>query len=397
MTKLSMSPLRLALLFLLSYGLAGCAQAPQHPLYEQSNGKYNATGHATYESYLQTTEDWLVRSRVILNGDRVEEIAMNMPFALAPTTNGAIQKGILLVHGLGDSPWSFRDLAQEFSQKGYLVHTVLLPGHGTRPADMINTDDVEWERLIREQVSLLKAKVDEVSLGGFSTGANLVTSYALDDPEIHSLFLYSPAFKSDEPFDFLTPVAAVFTDWIFTPSPLKQTNAARYQTVPMNGFAQYYQTSATVQKKLAHRTFDRPVFIAVSQDDSVVDVQSILNLFESNFTHPGSRLLWFGTSLSSNDNRAQLLSSSLPHEQISNFSHMSVLFSPINSHYGQKNGYRICHNGPDESVIKRCKEGEPVWYSAWGYSKEGKIHARLTFNPYFEEMIATMANVMDAK
>jgi hypothetical protein len=31
------------------------------------------------------------------------------------------KKGILLVHGLGDSPYSFNDIAQEFASNGYLV------------------------------------------------------------------------------------------------------------------------------------------------------------------------------------------------------------------------------------------------------------------------------------
>jgi hypothetical protein len=25
-----------------------------------------------------------------------------------------------------------------------------------------------------------------------------------------------------------------------------------------------------------------------------------------------------------------------------------------------------------------------VWYSDWGYREAGKVHARLTFNPYFD-------------
>ena len=76
---------------------------------------------------------------------------------------------------------------------------------------------------------------------------------------------------------------------------------------------------------------------------------------------------------------------------------MSILFAPTNAYYGENNGYRMCHNGPDPEKIKRCEAGEPVWYSAWGYNEDGKIHARLTYNPHFESMIATISTVMAAQ
>ncbi len=424
-------PFKVLLVLLTITVLINCTQVPKHPLYEQSNGRYTGTGFNSFEAYQSATRSWLENNRIIIGQDKDAEIEMNMPFSIEPApsliqknlvqdnavrsstvTESTVEeravedstvkertgeeksKGIILVHGLGDSPWSFRDLAQEFANKGYLVRTLLLAGHGTRPADMLSVDDSEWVNLVREQVAILKIDVDEVSLGGFSTGANLVTSYALNDPEIQSLFLFSPAFQSDSKYDFLTPVAAALKDWIFTPSPSEIDNQVRYSTVPLNAFAQYYRTSASVQELLGSKTFNRPVFIATSEADSVVNVQETVALFEQRFTHPASRLAWFGSDLKAQDSRIEIYPGRVPEFNISNFSHMGILFAPTNSYYGQGSPYRMCRNGQTDIQQAQCEQGAVVWYSAWGYQEEDKAHARLTFNPYFEQMMEQIEQVI---
>lgn len=379
--------------------IVSCTPPPSHPLYQQSEGRYSGTGFNSFSDYQQATRNWLDKNRVPLSKNKEKEIDMNMPFSVPPISSNTTnqKKGIILVHGLGDSPWSFRDLAQEFSKSGYLVRTILLAGHGSRPADMLSIGDNDWKNLVREQVSIMKKEVDKVSLGGFSTGANLVTSYALHDQDVRSLFLFSPAFKSNEPLDFLAPFAAMFKDWLFAPEPPKEGNEVRYSSVPLKGFAQYYQTSTTVLRELEATPFERPVFIATSEADSVVDVGETLKLFKKRFSHPASRLAWFGSSLPTHDLRIETFPGRVPEFSISNFSHMGILFSPQNSYYGYNSLYRMCQNGQTELMRAHCEEGGgAVWYSAWGYQEDGKSHARLTFNPYFDQMINLIHQVIRA-
>jgi hypothetical protein len=35
-----------------------------------------------------------------------------------------------------------------------------------------------------------------------------------------------------------------------------------------------------------------------------------------------------------------------------------------------------------------------VWYSDWGYREPGKMHARLTFNPYFNWQLGVIDEVL---
>lgn len=86
----------------------------------------------------------------------------------------------------------------------------------------------------------------------------------------------------------------------------------------------------------------------------------------------------------------------LPQDRISQFSHMSVLFSPRNPLYGRKGSVLLCANGQSEEAAKRCLAGETVWYSDWGLVEANKIHARLTWNPWFDWQTTVMDEVVAA-
>lgn len=49
----------------------------------------------------------------------------------------APSRGIVLMHGLADMPASMRDIAQGFSDRCFVAHSLLLPGHGARPAELL--------------------------------------------------------------------------------------------------------------------------------------------------------------------------------------------------------------------------------------------------------------------
>jgi len=378
------------LLLLSACLLAGCITNEQeytHPLYKPSPQKFPIEQYETFSEYQRTIQKWLKENRVFIQNDQKAELVYNTPFEIVPKNSPLPTKGIIFVHGLGDSPWSFIDVAQEFANEGYLVRSLLLPGHGSRPADLINIDVSDWENTVKNQVNIMKKEGLEISLAGFSTGANIVTAYANDDPDIKALYLFSPAFKSDSPIDFLAPTGSLFVDWLYQGAPENHTNKMKYNSVPLNGFAQYYWSSSAVLKSLKKKAFDRPAFLVVTQDDSVVDVKEVLRLFNTRFTNVNSQLMWFGDTPDTKDKRVIQLNSHLPSKRISNFSHMSLLFRESNSYYGANGQYRMCRNNNDPLDYQTCMNSDETWYSAWGYKEAGKIYARLTYNPYFDAML----------
>ena len=159
---------RILLMLLPTMLLAGCQSPGPHPLFTPSEARPVAN-YSSFDEYAQKTEAMIAENRHFLTDEQQEEeIKANAPFEIRPEQNPETKRGILLVHGLGDSPLSFVDIGKELAERGFLVRTVLLPGHGTRPGDMINVDHKDWQSLVTRQVELLKNEVDEVYLGGFS-------------------------------------------------------------------------------------------------------------------------------------------------------------------------------------------------------------------------------------
>ncbi|MEI7202082.1 alpha/beta fold hydrolase [Pectobacterium parvum] len=354
-------------------------------------------GQTSFERYQQDTTRWVEQHRAFQTTDKQLELRWNTPSETRPTSQP--HKAILLVHGLGDSPGSFTDITPQLVEQGFLVRTVLLPGHGTHPSDLLHVTVDDWRNVVAEQAAILSKEVDEVYLGGFSTGGNLVLEYALQHPEIKGLVLFSPAIKSNEKYDFMAPVLSVFTDWLMPPRPgYPQQLATRYMRVPTNGFAQYYYSSSSVRSQLAKRPYDKPVLIVLAEHDSVVDTAYVVNEFDKQFTHPRSRLIWYGDRPAGiHSSRVLVRTGSLPDWRISQFSHMSLLFSPENKEYGKTGSIVICANGQPLNDLKTCQDRSTLWYSDWGYVENGKTHVRLTFNPYFDWQNQIMANVLDAQ
>lgn len=350
-------------------------------------------GQTSFARYQQETTRWVEQHRRFQTLNKAQELAWNTPSESLPA--GTPRKGILLVHGLGDAPGTFSDVIPALTQQGFLVRTLLLPGHGTQPADLMPVSVDDWRRVVAEQAALLGRDVPEVYLGGFSTGGNLALEYAIQHPEIRGLVLFSPAIRSDEPLDFLAPLLATFTDWLRPPRPGRpQQIATRYMRVPTNGLAQYYYSSASVRRLLSQKPYDKPVLVVLAQHDSVLDTAAILAQFDSAFPHPASRLIWYGNPpAQAVSDRVLVRPDRLPEWRISQFSHMSVLFSPDNALYGRAGTLPLCSNGPT-AVPDGCQTRTDVWYADWGYQESGKTHIRLTFNPYFAWQNDVMAQVL---
>ncbi|MDR6983429.1 esterase/lipase [Rheinheimera pacifica] len=388
------SLLMLSVLSALSFILLpGCASL---------EGLSEPVSSVSFYDYQNETRHSMRQKRNFQLPDKEAELLWNAPRQWWPVNqpeNVAPKRGILLVHGLGDSPWSFHDVALELAAQGFLVRTILLPGHGTTPYDMLSATAEQWQNVVYEQARALKDDIDgEIFLGGFSTGANLVLEYAYHNPDVSGLVLFSPAFKSTS-LDWLAPVIAKVRPWLISPEQgASMQTPLRYLNVPANGFAQFYRTSVTA-RRLLDRPYHKPVFMVVAEHDSVLNTDYLLDVFQHRFVHSQSRLIWYGAKPDNltDEKRIFIRSDKLPEERISQFSHMGVLFAPDNPLYGREGSQRICANSNDRAKWLACEQSAQVWFSEWGYNEEGKIHARLTFNPYFDWQNTVMAAVLSSQ
>ena len=109
--------------------------------------------------------------------------------------------GILLLHGMSDSPYSLRALGESLNRQGYHVVGLRMPGHGSAPSGLTSLHWHDMRAALRLAVARLGQRVDDgpIHLVGYSTGAALAVDYALDaesDPALRdpaSLVLISPA------------------------------------------------------------------------------------------------------------------------------------------------------------------------------------------------------------
>ena len=111
--------------------------------------------------------------------------------------------GVLLLHGMSDSPYSLRALGEAFNRAGYLVVGLRLPGHGTAPSGLKAATWQDMAAAVRLAMAHLADKLGDrpIHIIGYSTGGPLALDFALEAVEEGgkaapaSLVLVSPAIR----------------------------------------------------------------------------------------------------------------------------------------------------------------------------------------------------------
>ena len=111
--------------------------------------------------------------------------------------------GVLLLHGMSDSPYSLRALGEALNRAGYLVVGLRLPGHGTAPSGLTSATWQDMAAAVRLAMTHLADRLGDRPLHiiGYSTGGPLALDFALeavekgDRPVPASLLLVSPAVR----------------------------------------------------------------------------------------------------------------------------------------------------------------------------------------------------------
>lgn len=320
----------------------------------------------------------------------------NTPFESHPaaefwqTEGKRYRRGVLLVHGLTDCPYHMRHLEGFFQCNGFRVMAVLLPGHGTQPGDLLDVSWKDWAKTVAYGVDRLSEEVAEVYLAGFSAGAALSLHHAELDERVRGLFLFSPAFeitrrakwaKLHKLYSWLIPRAA----WV---SVLPDHDIYKYESFCKNAAAQMY----ALTKALPRGDLRIPVFMAASADDATVHSSATLR-FIRRAQHPASTLVWYSTKPIT-QSKVQWVDSAIPAQNILSGAHTAVVMSPEDRHYGAQGEYKNClhYHGDDDQHYVACSKPEQE-ANLGEVSKQNLqqgLLRRLTFNPHYVEMEASM-------
>jgi alpha-beta hydrolase superfamily lysophospholipase len=137
-----------------------------------------------------------------LNWNRTFELTRESPKA-----------GVLLLHGMSDSPYSLRSIGLSLHEAGATVIGLRVPGHGTAPSGLVEMRWQDMAAAVKLAMNYLQKNISDQPLYiiGYSNGSALAVHYALstlDDPQMpkpDGLVLVSPAIG-------VTPLA-VFAVW----------------------------------------------------------------------------------------------------------------------------------------------------------------------------------------
>ncbi|MEM1174875.1 MAG: alpha/beta fold hydrolase [Pseudomonadota bacterium] len=355
---------------------------------------------ANFHAYQVAIRSHVRQQRVFLNPDRRDdELAMVLPFELRPPANcEGPTRGILLVHGILDTAFAMRDIGHRLQAECFLVRAILLPGHGTRPGEMIDVTADDWLEAVRFGIRSLKADVDDVYIGGFSLGGLLSTITMLEDDEIVAGVLFAPALKTT--YEFLSRQASwlsAIRTWLNTDeAPLP----VRYQAMTTNAVAQV-NILISRYRELAEAGLKTPSYVVVSYDDLTVDGKGVAREFVERFHHPDSRLEVYAISGQPPDNRSRVESVFDAEARIRDMAHVAIPFREDNEIFGSESAFRDC--GAVLPIIRRkdvraCEQASDNWRGELtaGIPDDFKPMQRLTYNPMFDASMDRIVEFLNA-
>jgi esterase/lipase len=105
-------------------------------------------------------------------------------------------RSLLLVHGITNSPRQFRELAEQFYERGYNVVVPRLPLHGLRSADVAQLKALTAEQYrdyADNAVDIASGLGDSVFVIGLSAGGNVAAWIAQHRPDVTRILVVAPA------------------------------------------------------------------------------------------------------------------------------------------------------------------------------------------------------------
>lgn len=325
----------------------------------------------------------------------------NSPFELYPDNtikaNGRFKYGALLIHGLFDCPFTFRDMGKQLQSKGIFSRAILLPGHGTTPDDLLHVSYHDWIQAVRYGLESLRKEADNVFLVGYSTGAALSVYQALQDDNIAGLVLLAPAIKIKAPVDTIFNLRQFVKwmtnnrQWIYRD---EEVDYSKYRSIGFNPVTQLNNLTEVVDELHRFRPLSCPVLMIISREDETISSHTAIDFFSSLPNKENKLLLYTAFDRRYPDSRIAPRLTHYPELQVNHFSHVGIPFAPDNPHYGQHGDFIYASHIKNTDVI----------YGAYNRIEENSLNMlyklnlvkykrrQLTYNPDFDYMVNTVTS-----
>ncbi|MEP6768035.1 MAG: alpha/beta fold hydrolase [Acidobacteriota bacterium] len=233
----------------------------------------------------------------------------NRTFELAPER---IRGGVLLIHGLTDSPYSMRRLARIFQQSGFYALCPRMPGHGTVPGALAGISWEAWAAAVRMGARHVRSRIGSgqpFHVVGYSSGGALTLRYALDalaDPALprpDRLLILSPMIGVTRLAGLGkaagVPGAVPFFEKSRWTDVLPEYNPFKYNSFPVNAGYQTFRLTRSVERDLEKAAASgeirrlAPVLAFQSLVDSTVSTAAVVHTLFDRLPAGGSELVLF--------------------------------------------------------------------------------------------------------
>ncbi|WON76397.1 alpha/beta hydrolase [Serratia sp. UGAL515B_01] len=234
----------------------------------------------------------------------------NRSYMMMP--QGKPKGAVVLLHGLTDTPYSLRHIADSYRRYGYVAVGIRLPAHGTVPGALTNVKWQDWlaaTRLAVRQARSLAGNDVPLHIVGFSNGGALAMKYtldALDDPKLakpERVVLISPMIgvTSFARFAGVAGWPAIFpafakAAWLGI---VPEFNPFKYNSFPVNAARQSFQLTQVLQKQIATDSRNQkikelpPILTFQSVMDSTVSTRAVITALYNHLPANGSEVVLF--------------------------------------------------------------------------------------------------------
>jgi alpha-beta hydrolase superfamily lysophospholipase len=235
----------------------------------------------------------------------------NRTFEVVPDS---IRAGALLVHGLTDSPYSMRAIAEELRGHGVYALSLRMPGHGTVPGALAAASGEDWMAAVRMGVRHVRRRIGPglpLILVGYSNGGALVARYAVEAagtsstalPAASAIVLISPMIGVSPTARLARFISALGPLPLFEKARwldvLPEYNPFKYNSFPANAAQQSFYVSTGLHADLM-ALVDRgqvarlpPVLAFQSIVDATVSTAAVVQQFFDVLPKSGHELVVF--------------------------------------------------------------------------------------------------------
>ena len=223
-----------------------------------------------------------------------------------------VRGGAVLLHGLTDTPYSMRAMAERLQSAGFVTLSLRMQGHGTVPGGLVGVSWEDWAAAVRMGARHVRGAIGPdlpLIVVGYSNGGALAVNYTLETledgrlPAPAGLGLLSPMIG-------VSPVARVARlISLLGPLPffekarwldvVPEYNPFKYNSFPANAGLQTGRFTAAIQSRMtraaeAGRLAKFPPVLAFqSVVDTTVSTPAVVNLLFSRLPPNGHELVLF--------------------------------------------------------------------------------------------------------